>query len=313
MKNLFSTPPKASSHVHPDFMLMIRTGTLRRSATLELYGKEIDELYRRADMGTTENSIEINTANTTTLLDSLQNAIESTANLRTSPDDDFFNLGMNSLQVLHLVQILKSSLPQISSTTKPNAIDTRLIYANPTLNLLSDAILKLLGHASQEAPLKEQSEAAVFRDFVNKYTTELPFTPLEKPTTTCEQLTVLLTGSHGSLGSYILDQLLINTNVTKVYCLNRTGDSLARQTSLNRARGLATNWENVHFVSADLSEPFLGTETQTYWEMAHSVNCIIRQCHYFIALSCTHMSQPCALKLYTWSYVPKYEKADSST
>ena len=280
-------------------MLIIRTGTLRRSATLELYGKDIDELYRRAGMGTTENSMEINTANTTTLMDSLQNAIESTANLRMSPDDDFFNVGMESLQVLHLVQILKGSLPQIPSTTKPHAIDTRLIYASPTLNLLSDAILKLLGQASQEAPTKEQSEEAIFRDLVKKYTTELPFTPLEKSIATCEQFTVLLTGSHSSLGSYILDQLLINTNVTKIYCLNRTGNSLARQRSLNRARGLATNWEKVHFVSADLSEPFLGTETETYWEMANLVNCIIRQYHYLFALHRTYMSQPCAHKLYT--------------
>ncbi len=268
-------------------MLMIRTGTLRRSATLELYVKEIDELYRRAGMGTTENSMEINIENATTLMDSLQNAIESTANLRMSSDDDFFSVGMNSLQVLSLVETLKGSLPQISSTTKPHAIDTRLIYANPTLNLLSGAIQKLLGQPFQEAQANEQSEEVIFRDLVKKYTEELLFTPLEKSIASSEQRTVLLTGSHGSLGSYILDQLLINTNVSKVYCLNRTGNGLARQTSLSRARGLATDWEKVHFVSANLSEPFLGTEAETYWEMVHSVNCVIRQYHYLFALHCT--------------------------
>ena len=41
-------------------MLMICTGTLRRSATIELYMKETDELYRRAGMGTTENPMELN-------------------------------------------------------------------------------------------------------------------------------------------------------------------------------------------------------------------------------------------------------------
>ena len=82
-------------------MLMIRTGTLRRSATLELYGEEIDELYRHAGMGTTENSMEINTANTTTLMDSLQNAIESTANLRMSPDDEIHQLQSHT-QSIHV-------------------------------------------------------------------------------------------------------------------------------------------------------------------------------------------------------------------
>ena len=282
-------------------MLMIRTGTLRRSATLELYVKEIDELYRRAGMGTTENSMEINIENATTLMDSLQNAIESTANLRMSPDDDFFSVGMNSLQVLSLVETLKGSLPQNSSTTKPHAIDTRLIYANPTLNLLSGAIQKLLSQPFQEAQASEQSEEAIFRDLVKKYTEELPFTPLEKSIASSEQLTVLLTGSYGSLGSYILDQLLINTNVSKVYCLNRTGNGLARQTSLSRARGLATDWEKVHFLSANLSEPFLGTQAETYWEMAHSVNCVIRQYHYLFALHCTYMSQIYSHKLYAYS------------
>ena len=280
-------------------MLMIRTGTLRRSATLELYVKEIDELYRRAGMGTTKTSMKINIENATTLMDSLQNAIESTANLRMSPDDDFFSVGINSLQVLSLVETLKGSLPQNSSTIKPHAIDTRLIYANPTLNLLSGAIQKLLGQPFQEAQANEQSEEVIFRDLVKKYTAELPFTPLEKPIVSSKQLTILLTGSHGSLGSYILDQLLMNTNVSKVYCLNRTGNGLARQTSLSRARGLAIDWEKVHFVSAKLSEPFLGTQAETYWEMVHSVNCVIRQYYYLFALHCAYMSQPCALKLYT--------------
>ena len=270
---------------------MIRTGTLRRSATLELYGKEVDELYRRAGTGTTENSMEINIENATMLMDSLQKAIESIANLRMSPDDDFFSVGMNSLQVLSLVETLKSSLPQISSTTKSHAIDTRLIYATPTLNLLSGAILKLLGQASQEAQANEQSEEAVFRDLVRKYTAELPFTPSEISTTSREQLTVLLTGSHGSLGSYVLDQLLVNKNVSKVYCLNRTGNGLARQIALNEARGLATDLGKVHFVSAKLSEPFLGTQAETYWEMVNSVTCVIRQyCYYLYILHCTYIS-----------------------
>ena len=255
---------------------MIRTGTLRRSATLELYGKEIDELYRRAGMGTAETSMVINIENATTLMDSLKNAIESAANLRLSPDDDFFSVGMNSLQVLSLVETLRSSLPRISSATKPHAIDTRLIYVNPTLSLLTGAMQKLLGLAFQEVQANEQSEEAIFRGFVKKYTAELPFTAIENSIASSEQLTVLLTGSHGSLGSYVLDQLITNTNVSKVYCLNRAGNGLAKQTRLNTARGLAANWEKVHFVSANLSEPLLGTQAETYWEMAHSVNCVIR-------------------------------------
>lgn len=269
---------------------MIRTGTLRRSAALELYGKEIDELYRRAGTGTTENSMEINIENATMVMDSLQKAIESIANLRTSPDDDFFSVGMNSLQVLSLVETLKSSLPQISSTTKPHAIDTRLIYANPTLKLLSGAILKLLGQASQEAYANEQSEEAVFGDLVKKYTAELPFAYSEKPATSREQLTVLLTGSHGSLGSYVLNQLLIAKNVSKVYCLNRSENGLARQIALNEARGLANDWEKVHFVSGNLSKPLLGTQAETYWEMVNSVDCVIRQyCCYLCILHCTYI------------------------
>ena len=235
--------------------------------------------------------MKINIENATMLMDSLQNAIESITNLRMSPYDDFFSVGMNSLQVLSLVETLRSSLPQCSSTTRPHPIDTRLIYANPTLNLLSGAILKLLGQASQEAQANEQSEEAVFRDLVKKYTAKLPFASSEKPIASCEQLTVLLTGSHGSLGSYVLDQLLVNKNVSKVYCLNRTGNGFARQIALNKARGLATDLGKVHFVSANLSKPFLGTQAETYWEMVNSVNCVIRQyCCYSNTLHCTYIS-----------------------
>lgn len=54
---------------------------------------------------------------------------------------------------------------------------------------------------------------------------------------------VILTGSIGSLGYYLLYQLLENPLVSRVYCLNRSQDSEERQRHSSRERGLQAQFE----------------------------------------------------------------------
>lgn len=74
-----------------------------------------------------------------------------------------------------------------------------------------------------------------------------------------QDLTIFLTGSTGSLGSYALDCLLANKQVTKVICLNRGTDSEIKQKKGNKTRGLiAERGERVQFLTTDLSKASLG-------------------------------------------------------
>ena len=94
-----------------------------------------------------------------------------------------------------------------------------------------------------------------------------------------EAVTVILTGSTGSLGSYLLDSLLKQRHVKKVYCLNRADDGTAKQTEVSGSRGLDVAWEaqRVEFLKVDLSQVWFGLDREKYLELLLKVTHIIRE------------------------------------
>ena len=90
-----------------------------------------------------------------------------------------------------------------------------------------------------------------------------------------EHVTIMLTGSTGSLGSYILDTLINHPAITKIYCLNRSEDSQEKQKAVYRIRGLSTDFKKAIFLQSNIAKTRLGLEIQTYLTVLKEVNCII--------------------------------------
>jgi thioester reductase-like protein len=92
---------------------------------------------------------------------------------------------------------------------------------------------------------------------------------------------VVLTGSTGHLGTYILDALLSNTRVKSVDCLNRSENAQARQEAQLKQRGLQL-WNDhsaasVAFHTTNLAEPQLGLSDTVYRALGanttHYIHC----------------------------------------
>ena len=90
-------------------------------------------------------------------------------------------------------------------------------------------------------------------------------------------MTVVLTGSTGSLGSYLLNNLISSPKVSKVYCLNRRPNAGEYQAEINASRGLISKWDRVEFLHVDLSKPSLGLEESVYERLRNETSAIIRE------------------------------------
>jgi nucleoside-diphosphate-sugar epimerase len=76
---------------------------------------------------------------------------------------------------------------------------------------------------------------------------------VEPPTSS--QYHVLLTGSTGSLGAYLLESLLSNPQILRITCLNRSSNAAERQRTNHTLRGLTTKFptNRVEFLTCDLA------------------------------------------------------------
>ena len=246
-------------------------GTIVRRATTKLYEQEIDELYQDSDKEDLANIPHINLAEKAADIEgaigSFIAAVLEVKNV--SPRQDFFTSGMDSLQVMKIARQLEAAL---EGKYRADII-SRLIYENTTVAALA-AVLKDASGATASIPRE-----TAMRNTLEKFTKQLPSKKQSN------HLAVVLTGSTGSLGSYLLDCLASSQNVRKIYCLNRRADAAQQQSNTNAARGLISEWgDKVVFLHADLSSPKLGLSSQDYECLRNEAGVIIREsCSYSIS------------------------------
>lgn len=92
---------------------------------------------------------------------------------------------------------------------------------------------------------------------------------------------MILTGSTGSLGSYLLDRLLADPSVARVCCFERVhhegASDLERQKQAMKEHGLTTeiSEDRVTFLDIDLALPYFGLAGSIYVDLLRSVTHIL--------------------------------------
>jgi thioester reductase-like protein/acyl-coenzyme A synthetase/AMP-(fatty) acid ligase/aryl carrier-like protein len=240
-------------------------GTIQRAATLQQYSAELDRLYQNADMniGTADEiarpvdiqGIEAISGTVKTIM------VRASGKTDINSHDNFFEFGMDSLQALNITRELRQSfrMPEIAIAT---------VYSNPSIAKLSEAVQTLQKGKQDSKDISEkaraQSIASMLGEFKDKVCTIAPSTTSqeERP----EKSIIVLTGSTGNIGTYLLNSLLENPAVEHVYCLNRRNDSRDVQKRRNEIAGfpLRENDSRVSFHTADLTQSNLGLATEVY-------------------------------------------------
>lgn len=170
-------------------------------------------------------------------------------------DEDIFLKGADSLNIQGAVSALKASVFSPDIRVDTSWISQKAIYANPTARSMTK-YLENLGRpqGSPTEPLLEQAE--MLEEVYERYRVRLPGGEGKPAAETPTAAIVLLTGSTGTLGSYLLDALLRRGDVAEVICLNRTEDAAERQLKGNAEKGLCVDFSSpkVRFMHSDLSQ-----------------------------------------------------------
>jgi len=257
---------------------MLRTGkgTVQRPGTLNLYAEEIDALYADDEKISAANGSDVMTISgnldDNTVSRYLRECISSTTKWgRFDDTDDFFSLGMDSLHALMTVRIMKQGLglPSIALST---------IYTNPSISALTKAVLRISEEQDLSYSANETTWLQLRADMLEEYKNRIDEIAIPvRAIANYKQEVIILTGSTGALGSYILDSLLANPVVTHVYCLNRGTDILPVQIEKNRSRGLLSQLDptRVTFLTADLSQEGLGLQSEILKRLEQSATVVI--------------------------------------
>lgn len=231
-------------------------GTVQRQRTIQLYNAEIDDMYKEDEDAEDVPGAELPAVDQVVRI--VHGAVSTLTRVDSVNDmDDFFSIGMDSLQALQLRRVLKKSLPASS-------ISVGDVYAHPTVALLAESISNSVSQTpASGSTMKDPLEETLVHYLagVDAITPAIEDLNLKtkrdnRTPSTAEGKVILLTGSTGALGSEILD-VLYNTSDWRIYCFNRGTDSEKSQVRRNKERQLTTKFDpnRVTFLFGDLAEP----------------------------------------------------------
>ncbi|EFQ99792.1 hypothetical protein MGYG_02804 [Nannizzia gypsea CBS 118893] len=257
-------------------------GSIMRQATYQLYEAEIDELYAKDKSSDDISVAEFHgQADSTTVKSLLQETFRATLRPiqgELHDDTDIFHLGANSLQVLQLSNELSRIFHQKSNGR--NICSPRVIYGNPSIDRLCEAIMQALNNGTDYLT-KGIAESALSREekmsaMIHRHTESLRKVT-SSPTGTLKKHVAILTGSTGSLGTYLLHYLLSNPDFEHIYCLNRSSDAASSQKQSFHDRGMSSVSfaSKVEFITADFSRDCFGLSSTKYLELQQAVDVFI--------------------------------------
>lgn len=266
-------------------------GKIQRHSTYKLYEQDIEALYRAIENGSEQfglldlPNLDITRRESIALW--LEQLIAEIAGINTvESDSNLFASGVDSLHVMRMARELRFQGRKLLGERSSDVFSTSAIYSRPTISTLTDYIFdrrtsttfsngssKMNGNHTARQP-----ETQSMKYILHSYTESLPRSSEPFPLPSTRSMTVILTGSTGSLGSYLLDALCQAANVAHIICLNRSADAAKKQAILSAQRGLKPIDESrVEFLQADLSLPGFGLKNPVYTRLLRSVTHIIRE------------------------------------
>ncbi|KAF7884733.1 uncharacterized protein EAF02_005069 [Botrytis sinoallii] len=250
--------------------------TIQRSPTLREYASEIEKLYVDADKMSAysaysagendENEELVDICNNEAVHKLLRQAVLKVTKWdeeKVQDEDNLFVQGMDSLQALQLIRNLRRAL------NKPD-LAISILYTNPSIAQLLQSIIAMSKDESNTNTVNASNRRHKIEETLQKYvqlvdriSSKHAFGEKSSPV---NEHVVVLTGSTGSLGSYILRTLMQDKSVSHIYCFDRTSSAHSRHLEKNKKNNESTDFpaSKVTFLKTDLSKPNFDLDDEIY-------------------------------------------------
>ncbi|KAL8886462.1 MAG: hypothetical protein Q9215_005836 [Flavoplaca cf. flavocitrina] len=252
-------------------------GFPQRKDVYSVFESDIQSVYDRIEKSTA--SILAVDLRDHDLQKNLREVVQSCLRKRIRPeawqdDDDFVQLGMDSLQATRLRRILNHSVGRSRfGPAHPNGLSPDFVYTHSSVTKLASAIR----HPQQTSPDMSTTQK-LMRDFTDKYSFDK--TGLSRR----RNYTILLTGATGNLGSHMLPILSELTQVSHLISLvrirsdNPAGDNSSAAMSVQKKaledRGIVLSrraWCKLKVLPWQPGEDRLGLKDKDYDTIASTV------------------------------------------
>lgn len=255
-------------------------GTIQRRLSIAAYESEIEELYAKAEEGLLTHGLPpLKSTSARDLLPFLSALYSETlGNPDIKTDDDLFAKELDSLSIFVLAARIKAGLRQHHISDEAlRKVNSALLFTSTTISKLVGNLALVLSEVEGSALTTESNTTNDVRYLLAKYEAKISSIMGNKHK---KSQAVVLTGSSGFLGSYILSALLARDDVKTVYCLNRTPGGQASQISSFQAKGLPElQTSRVIFLQANLAEPNLGLTADEYTSLTAESTTIIHNAY----------------------------------
>jgi thioester reductase-like protein len=199
-------------------------------------------------------------------------------------DTNLFDLGVDSACVVTIVNAINNHFLKLGI---PAALRSRTVYASPSVRALAATIHALSQY--RDPTLVKDNDRSKMQSLYDLHTKNLPCLSKELRQTPQQQV-VILTGSTGYLGSYILDALRRDIpHLSRIICLDAGPNSrqtLQRSLALKGLAKLPGNWwswisfgqhqdgPSVSCYDADLSQSSFGLSQEDFDDLLSSATLI---------------------------------------
>ncbi|KAG1719306.1 L-aminoadipate-semialdehyde dehydrogenase [Suillus lakei] len=258
-------------------------GSILRSRVYKEFESVINEAYKRLE-GDIDGYVKRRLADETEARTAIRDIIGKTVDgpIDSLEDEtDLFGFGLDSLQSSRIRNTIQREIDLGGKKLSPNAV-----FEHPSITQIAQLLVAM--SSGNEGALIQRSPLEIVLELVKKYGSfAYPHKTHENGTNEAASSSVtprvvVLTGATGSLGAYILDELLSDPSVTTVYCLCRAEDdtdATSRIAASMKIRKLLSRYEQaqsrVKALASDLSTVKLGLQSDMYNEITTRATLII--------------------------------------